>query len=220
MVKVIVVTLLALLMCSTGTAVAGEAFRDDGNLEQQTTTAPAAGKAEEAEREEIQETVNREFLGIEFGLGLGMAIDISEGDRVEEASVVAGVVRVNKTGNAQPRILLETHYFWQLAFEERTRQIGSQAIRIREADIGIGPFVAVQGSDEQVLESFALGVMIGFKRSESSSLNLGFGLVLDPDVKTLGDGIVENQPLPAGETEVRFKQESRWGIVALASFSF
>ena len=184
---------------------------------------PAAQGAQEAspdEKKAAEDTINKQFLGIEFGLGLGFTVDISAGDRVEEAEVVNGVVRLTKTSNVRPRILLETHYFFEFDAEDHVVDFGGRRIKIRQADIGMGPFVAIQGSDQQVLEAIAFGYMIGFKRSESSSLNLGFGLALDPDVKTLGSGLEADKPLPAGETEIRYRQEGRWGIVGLASFSF
>jgi hypothetical protein len=40
---------------------------------------------------------------------------------------------------------------------------------------------------------------------QNQAFNFGIGVGRKFGVKTLGDGIVENQPLPAGETQVRFK---------------
>lgn len=184
----------------------------------QEATPPSAQVA--TETEEAEDSVNRQFLGIDFGLGLGFSHDLSGGDRVDTAELVNGVVRVTKTSNARPRILLETHYFFEFDAEEHVVTFGGRRIRIREADIGMGPFVAIQGSDQQVIEAIAFGYMIGFKRSESTSLNLGLGLALDPDVQTLGSGIEADQPLPVGETQIRYRREGRWGLVGLASFSF
>lgn len=196
-------------------AEAGQAPNQPVAQESEAPSQPADPPAAEAQRE-----VNDQFLGIEFGLGLGFTHDLSKGDRVDEAEVLGGIVRVSKSSNTRPRVLLETHYFWQLAFEQRQVEVRGGRVTIKEADIGIGPFIAIQGSDEQVLEAFAIGGMIGFKRSESASFNLGVGVALDPNVKTLGDGIAANQALPEGETAVRFREEGRWGIVTLASFSF
>ena len=64
-------------------------------------------------------------------------------------------------------------------------------------------------------------VMIGFRQPDkSSSWNLGIGVIYDPDTKTLGDGIRPNQPLPAGETMIRYKERAQKGVVILTSFSF
>jgi hypothetical protein len=53
-----------------------------------------------------------------------------------------------------------------------------------------------------------------------SSWNLGVGLRVDPKVRVLGDGIVADQPLPAGETQVRFKDDAQLGVMVLSSFTF
>ena len=36
----------------------------------------------------------------------------------------------------------------------------------------------------------------------------------------LGDGIVEDQPLPAGETDVRYKKITTYGVTVAVSFGF
>jgi len=41
-----------------------------------------------------------------------------------------------------------------------------------------------------------------------------------PKVKVLGDGIEEGKPLPAGETEVRYKKVTKFGYGVLLSFTF
>jgi hypothetical protein len=68
--------------------------------------------------------------------------------------------------------------------------------------------------------------MIGFRHpnaatsSSTSSWNFGIGLRVDPKAQVLGDGVVANQPLPAGETAIRYKTEPRPGVMLLSSFSF
>jgi hypothetical protein len=64
--------------------------------------------------------------------------------------------------------------------------------------------------------------MFGLRRpgDGSGSFNLGVGVLYDMNVRTLGDGIVENQPLPAGETEIRYKERSQSGLMILSSYSF
>jgi hypothetical protein len=64
--------------------------------------------------------------------------------------------------------------------------------------------------------------MWGWRKSATAtnSFNLGIGLVLDPKVQVLGDGIEANKPLPSGETAIRFKKEERLSGAILASFTF
>ena len=167
-----------------------------------------------------QQEANRDFLGIRFGIAFGLSATVKADDRVEEAEVVDGVVRITKMANHRTRVMLETHYFWQWKAEEVPINVegGSQIIKV--ADIGIGPFAAIQTSGDEVLEAIGMGLMVGFKRDARSSFNVGGGILLDPTVKTLGDGIRPNEPLPPGETVIRFKEEPRWGLLVLTSFSF
>lgn len=56
--------------------------------------------------------------------------------------------------------------------------------------------------------------------AEANAFTLGVGVVFDLNVKTLGDGIHANQPLPEGETEVRFKEKSRPSLMLMFTRSF
>ena len=176
--------------------------------------------ANSQERVEAQEEANRNFLGLRFGVALGMTATISGDDRVEEAELVENIVRVKSTTNHRPRVLLETHYFWQWKADDATVNVAGRPVTIRQADIGVGPFVAIQTSGEDILEAFGMGVMWGFRREGSSSFNIGAGFLLDPKVKMLGSDVVPNEPLPQGESEVRLEEKPRWGFLTLVSFSF
>jgi hypothetical protein len=46
------------------------------------------------------------------------------------------------------------------------------------------------------------------------------GFSVNPNAQTLGDGVVPNAPLPAGETTVRYKTEPAYGVMLVSSFSF
>ena len=175
----------------------------------------AANEADEAGARNI----NRDFLGIRFGVGIGVSIDPGPA-RIVDAQVIDGILRVTRTANHRPRILLETHYFWRAHQEEDVPvAVGDKIIRANIADIGAGPFAAIQSSDEAVLEAFALGLMVGFKREDDSAFNIGVGGLLDPDVKKLGDGLEPDAPIPDGDT-IRFVRQHRWGLLLLVSFSF
>jgi hypothetical protein len=43
---------------------------------------------------------------------------------------------------------------------------------------------------------------------------------VNPNAQTLGDGLVANAPLPAGETAIRFKTQPLYGVMLVSSFSF
>jgi hypothetical protein len=63
--------------------------------------------------------------------------------------------------------------------------------------------------------------MLGVRRGHTSqSFNLGIGGIVDASSPLLGNGIEENQPLPAGEMAVRLRYKSVFSWLALVSFSF
>lgn len=162
--------------------------------------APTISTAQEAENQ---------FAGMQFGVGLSLTIDLGQHDRINEAGLDEnGIVRITSENNDVPRIMLESHYFFTPKGD----------------DFGIGPFVALQPGTDEIIEAIGIGVMLGFKRASeennTSSWNIGIGAVVDPNVKILGDGIEENQSLPSGETQVRFKETSQWGALLVVSFTY
>ncbi|WP_433853022.1 hypothetical protein [Stenotrophomonas nitritireducens] len=153
-----------------------------------------------------------ELSGIKMGVGLSVTFDWEK--RIESASVVNGIVRVDSEKNAVARILLESHYL----FTPNKRLLGVQ----EPGTWGIGPFVGVMSGNDRLIEAAGIGAMLGFRRSKDkdNSFNIGVGYMVDPSSRTLGDGIIANHPLPQGESGVRYKTRSRGGIVVMASFSF
>ncbi len=159
----------------------------------------------------------KDFLGLRFGVGLSLTVDLGQQDRVESASVINGIVRVENENNAVARVMLESHYF----FKPSRRFLWG----VNPDGWGHGPFVALQPGTNEIIEAVALGWMWGFKRGNSAdettdSWNIGIGVVVDPNVQVFGDGLQPNQPLPAGETQIRYKEESQYGVLILTSFSF
>jgi len=157
-----------------------------------------------------------EFAGINFGVGLALTFKHGE-NRVESASVQNGIVRVDKESNRTPKVMFETHYFFQ------PRHPNKEAL----TNWGIGPFVAIQPGDSggKVIDTYGLGVLIGFRKNGQngntrSSWNIGVGYLVTTGVKILGDGIEEGQPLPAGEKDVRYKETNQPGWMIMASFSW
>ena len=76
--------------------------------------------------------------------------------------------------------------------------------------------------------------MVGFRRltplpagspaqtqADNNSWNFGVGFHVNPKATVLGDGIVANMPLPAGENNpVRLNSEPRYGVMLLTSYGF
>jgi hypothetical protein len=159
-----------------------------------------------------------------FGVAIGVIAKAGERDLVQSATVDANnIVRVERDNNTRANFLLEAHYF----FEPDAELWGTG---LKHNQWGWGPFVAIQPGTQNIVEAVGVGLMIGFKRAalmakekapeRGDSFNLGMGLLVNPNAQVLGDGIVANQPLPAGETDVRLKTTTELGWLFVFSYSF
>jgi len=164
-------------------------------------------------------------------VGIALSENIQNRNRVTSASVVSGVVRVSQVADAAAGLVLESHYFFV-----PTKPL--PIFGVPAYDWGHGPFVAIvadTSGSNSVISAYALGWMVGLRQptwdlsdiknpkvtySSTASWNFGVGLRIDPSVQVLGDGIVANRPLPAGETAVRFKNVAGYGVMLISSFSF
>jgi hypothetical protein len=184
-------------------------------------------------------TGRTEWGGLGWGIGLAANFDVT-GKRVVNATVVPplNIVRIDDaTSNVNVGFVLEAHYFLRnLSFLENSWQRGPCSKTEGGTyctQFAHGPFVAIQvgggtsavPGDKDLVTSYALGWMIGLRHphlttSDNASWNLGLGVRVDPNTKVLGDGIIANQPLPNGETVIRYKTEPRFGLMVMSSFSF
>lgn len=197
------------------------------------------------------EEATKDFLGLKWGAGIGVMGSFGGDVAVEKASVDANkIVRVDEEGDMRPQMFLEMHVFlnpqarqwrWYQKGKEATRMANVMGVtRTPRQDkdkktftpgapkmpdpplMGFGPFIALQSSDNKVVDAFTVGAMWGVRKGpkESASVNIGLGLSFDPSVQVLGGGLKENDPLPANETAVRFKKEGRFGWALMTSFTF
>jgi hypothetical protein len=228
---------LMLLIGGYGASHAQVTEREAGTREQAARQAAETGtKMEEA---------TKDFLGLKWGLGIGVIGGVGGSTAVEKASLVGTekVVRVDEEGDMRPQMFLEMHVFlgggrgkvkgWR-EYEQKKAQYkmaqangeqGQTPPKAQEYSAplrGVGPFIALQGGDKDVINALAVGVMWGFRRDpeKSNSVNVGIGISFDPSVQVLGDGVKEGKPLPAGESAVRFKKEGQFGWAVMASFTF
>ncbi|WEK47955.1 MAG: hypothetical protein P0Y56_06565 [Candidatus Andeanibacterium colombiense] len=189
--------------------------RDGGSAD--ADVALAAEELANAKAEDQGEAkASKDFLNLGLGVGLSFTLGLGK-DRITGATLDPnGIVRVSDKDNAVARVMLEAHQFFGLDKGE-TAEDGTRKHRY-----GVGPFVAIQPGDGEVIDAIGGGVMFGFRPDIKSpkSFNLGFGVVVDPNTQLLGDGIVANQPLPTGETEIRFKKTASYGALFLTSFAF
>ncbi|WP_166040288.1 hypothetical protein [Sphingosinicella sp. YJ22] len=195
-----------------------------GGNSQDTTDPPVGVGRNTPEVEEEGQPVTRPFGGINFGVGISFTLDLGSSDRVQEAQLVNGVVRVTDERNGIARIMLESHYLFTPGYDPTPNAVQPRngPFDTYAGQWGHGPFVALQPGQDDIIDAVGLGWMIGFRRSltTTQSFNFGLGAVVDPNTKILGDDILPNQPLPPGETEIRFTNEMQTGLLFLTSFSF
>lgn len=198
------------------------------------TASETNAEKKKADKNKTPPTINDSSIAPEdqwrnygFGVAVTYTQDLGKHDRVKNAQVVNGIVRVTEDNNALPRIMLETHYFFK-----PSGKLFGLFDSVKNTDQtkvwGHGPFVGIQPGSQNIIEAVAIGWMVGFRRPDpengsltaNSSFNLGIGFVVDPKVQVLGDGVTRNQALPVGETQVRFKDSAQYGLLIMSSFSF
>lgn len=186
---------------------------------------------------------NELFKGFGFGVALGAVIDTGGRDRIDSARRDPnGIVRVEQDSNTRANFMLESHYFFKTTSDFPVGWLlgwlpgecwQDKFTFVKAGQWGWGPFVAIQPGTANIIQAVGIGAMIGWKapdaisipKSEGSfragnSFNLGVGVMLDVKQRVLGDGIHANQPLPAGETEIRYRETSQIGALILFSYSF
>jgi hypothetical protein len=179
-----------------------------------------------------------DWAGLGWGLGIATNFDVG-GRRVNTASVINNVIRVeDNSSNVSVSFVLEAHYFLRdylfgFGGKDACTQTGRSSYNCTE--LAHGPFVAVEvggGSAASPaangpITGYAMGWMVGMRHpslipalaSPTASWNVGVGLRVSPNGKVLGDGLVANQALPAGDS-IRYKTEPRLGVMLVSTFSF
>lgn len=237
------VALIAAAQSSGATVTSETSTTTNGTTVSQKTTVTPLSQRDIADGEN-----KRKFGGIEFGVGIAYTLDTGRYQRIREAELVNGIVRVNRSENSSARFVLESHYLFtpinrrlngntndflgltnscEKWTEETTKAGDEQKLPPKRtcetirAQWGIGPFVALQPGTDNVIDAIGTGIMVGLRRSSKStdSFNLGIGAMVDINAQTLGNGIVEDQPPPAGDT-LRFKRRSQLGLLLMSSYSF
>ena len=152
---------------------------------------------------------SEDFMKKYFSIGLYANFDVGANNRVQNARVVNGIVRVEESNTAQIGLALQAYRLFPT----------------KSGKSAWGPFIALITSDNGGITSGAIGGMYalapkaGFV-ADQTSINFGLGVSVSPGTQVLGDGINENMPLPAGETEVRYKKTTLYGVMFAVSFGF
>lgn len=157
-----------------------------------------------------------DFFGSKFGLAVGAAHALGK-QRVDSATVVNGLIRVEQARTDRPIVAFEAHHFI----------FGLSGLPTKGDRIfAHGPFASVQSSSSSSsIASFGLGWMFAWSDpiedhlTDTKSWNLGVGILLEGESKYLGDGLRANQPLPVGESQVRYKTSSGRSLFLIVSRS-
>jgi hypothetical protein len=163
---------------------------------------------DEAARLKAEADSQVKFMGVSWGLGFGFSF--SSDELVDDAVVVNGIVKVKSQKKQQPRAVMEFHrYFW--CNKDYT-----------DGKRGCGPFIAVAATADDVLSGVGFGFMYGVKRGdgENNGFSIGVGAILDGNVRDLAEGFQVDQPLPPGETTVRFEDKARWSALVFGTMTF
>jgi len=241
------------LMMLIGGYGGAKAQQQQVNRSEEATEKEEAAKREKAARrdeaakaaipvEEATETeeATNDFLGLEWGAGIGVIGGFGGDHAVEKASIVNEIVRVEEEGDLRPQVFLEMHVFlggfgkedkvknWRSYQRDKAKYRmdkarGGDGVWPTMAEpplMGFGPFIALQSGDNEAIDALTLGVMWGFRKDpkNSASLNVGIGLSFDPSVQVLGGGLKDGQR--TDETEMRLKKEGQFGWALMASFTF
>lgn len=165
-----------------------------------------------------------DFLGWKFGAALGVSFG-GESSVTDAEKAADGTLRAKKTETDLPRVILETHSYKVCEY------LGG----CKEGNFGIGPFIAaVVSPGNDSLLSFGLGVMFGWRDglfggasptnsstpADSQGFSIGVGALLDSNVKTLASGYEVGKPLPEGETEIKYQEETQWRFMLIVSRTF
>ncbi len=247
----VVVSLLVMLTGGYGAVLAQpEAPRPNREEADGQAPAPAADEASRAndnplggtaaETREREEAAN-DFLGLEWGAGVGVLGSFGGERAIEKASLDAnGILRVEEEGDMRPQMFLEMHSFlfgkqvkcWRDYHQNKAvnkswckdkKKNSTGRTTTPEAPVwGYGPFIALQSGGDNAIDALAIGMMWGVREliGKSVSASVGIGLSFDPSVQVLGDGLDEGKPLPENEESVRYKKEGRLGWALMSSFKF
>jgi hypothetical protein len=169
-----------------------------------------------------------------FAAGLG-AVFMRGGREVENAAVDdGGILRADFKSKTRLGGIMEAHYLFTNAVgnPEKNLQKVRNAVAAQSvtgiSDFSPGIMVGAELGDNAI-RSLGVGLIGSWRRfqvdtdgklTQKVAFNLGALWLVEQDVKMLADGFRDGSPLPTGQTEVRYKKESRSGIAIVFSAGF
>jgi len=163
------------------------------------------------------------------GGGVGLTVAPQAKGRIDEAAVVNGKIVVTQQNTNAARLMFEYHQlFTTNVLTSKGRAAARRQLLQCEANpidcpmYGVGPFLALQTSQDDLIASVGLGIMMGIRNDprKNTSFNIGIGVQWDSKVKELADGFKAGQPLPAGEKDIRFKESGKARLMLAISLGF
>lgn len=150
------------------------------------------------------------------GMSTGIALIRPRQKTVREASVVNGKVVVTSEAKVENTLMVLKSFPISKTTHSNC-QGTSQWASCAAWMIGAGFNIGSQGSGGQIIDFLGVGLTVGSgqEAQKAAAWYAGIGIGRRFNQKVLGDGLRENEPLPAGETQVRFKY-----IDATAPFVF
>lgn len=198
---------------------------DESKGKKQESTPPAKSLEKSSEKtpeksDKSNPAENPFFGKLGFGLGVGSVITIGR-DRISSATTDGtGIVRIDKEENFTPGVFLESHLLLKTCEWGWDAICGEEEAKSRWAN---GPFISLTPGEAPLIKAVGIGWMIGYRYSDDKdskrSFNFGVGLAIQPNSKTLGDGLNPNQPLPAKDT-IRYQDRTLAGLIFMISHAF
>lgn len=166
-----------------------------------------------------------------FGVGIGADSKSGGPDRISDAAVVNGKITTLDDDNVIMGPILEAHALvftirndWAVR-DDVGRLFVTQNQPCKSASefptIATGPFTMLRLGDKEVIRSFGIGWMVGFRLKQSeNSLNIGVAYTLQQDVKAYASGFEEGNALPTGEQAIRYRTTDGEGVAFVVSFGW
>jgi hypothetical protein len=194
-----------------------------------------------------QAEASTDWAGLGFGLGVAYAGYSKR--NIESAGVYNGVVHVDKQQSGTASIWLEAHNFISTsksgnagngpfiaiqAGGANNQSIGAYAIgwmwgnkkqhaqvtEVKTENVVVPMNITdAQGKSQTINSNITKETKTITPASSTPSFNIGIGIAA-MTVQTLGNGLQDGANLPTGETSIRYKSETSFGPIIIASFWF
>lgn len=195
------------------------------------------------------QSIQNDLRGLGFGAGVAAIFTDGDAPVENASVDAGGILRVDRQSRARVGAILEAHFLFndlqytqqaptptqRKALDALAAVPNPGAITVGSVanDTAHGPMVTVELGDD-VIRTIGLGYMVSWRRFDVTrdangrlatitprgvAFNLGVSVLIEPKVKNLADGLVENALPPAG-MEVRFQEEARVGCALVFSAGF